>query len=228
MRSDVNGGKQAMTADGRTLSAQIHDAILEMIIDAGADSEKILLTERELVEKFGVSKAPVREALLRLCAEQVLNRIRRCGYVVVRLGEKSGRDNLAVRQILELSSLEMCFDAFTPERIREIEANLKTSCEGLKGNPTVWQLWQANLDFHCDLIATSGNRYLVKHLKNCIEVERRFYAQNHYTAANRFVSIFHPEPHERILDAIRKGDRALALQTLKMDISGDPLVCASR
>ena len=213
-----------MTAAARTLSAQIHDAILEMIIDAGADSEKILFTERELVEKFGVSKAPVREALLRLCAEEVLSSIPRCGYVVVRLGEKSGRDNLAVRQILELSSLDLYFDAFTPERIREIEAHLKTCCEGLEENPTVWQVWQANLDFHCDLIATSGNRYLVKHLKNCIEVERRFYAQNHYSAENQFVSIFHPEPHEMILDAIRKGDRALALETLKKDISDDPLI----
>ncbi len=217
-----------MTAAARTLSAQIHDDILEMIIDAGADSEKILFTERELVERFGVSKAPVREALLRLCAEDVLNSIPRCGYVVVRLGEKSGRDNLAVRQILELSSLELYFDAFTPERLREIEARLKTSVKGLEGNPTVWQVWQANIDFHCDLIATSGNRYLVKHLKNCIEVERRFYAQNHYSAENQFEAIFCPEPHERILDAIRKGDRALALKTLEGDISDNPLVRAPR
>lgn len=213
-----------MAATAKTLSAQIHDAILEMIIDAGTDSEKILLTERELVEKFGVSKAPVREALLRLCAEDVLSSIPRCGYVVVRLGEKSGRDNLAVRQILELSSLDMYFDAFTPERIREIEEHLKVSIKGLEENPTIWQVWQANLDFHCDLIATSGNHYMEKHLKNCLEVERRFYAQNHYIAANRFISVFHPEPHEKILDAIRRGDRALALQTLKTDISDDPLV----
>ncbi len=217
-----------MTATTKTLSAQIHDAILEMIIDAGTDSEKILLTERELVERFGVSKAPVREALLRLCAEEVLSSIPRCGYVVVRLGEKSGRDNLAVRQILELSALDLYFDAFTPERIREIEAHLRTSVQGLEENPTVWQVWQANLDFHCDLIATSGNQYLVKHLKNCLEVERRFYAQNHFIAANRFVSTFHPEPHEKILDAIRQGDRALALQTLKTDISDDPLVRVPR
>jgi len=213
-----------MAAAAKTLSSQIHDAILEMIIDAGADSEKMLLTERELVERFGVSKAPVREALLRLCAEDVLSSIPRCGYVVVRLGEKSGRDNLAVRQMLELSSLDMYFDAFTPERIGEMEEHLKASIQGLEENPTIWQVWQANLAFHCDLIATSGNRYLVKHLKNCLEVERRFYAQNHYIAANRFVSTFHPEPHEKILDAIRKGDRSLALQALKTDISDDPLV----
>lgn len=217
-----------MTIAGKTLSAQIHDDILEMIIDAGSESEKILLTERELVEKFGVSKAPVREALQRLCAEDVLNSIPRCGYVVVRLGEKSGRDNLAVRQILELSSLEMYFDAFTPERVREIELHLQSSVKDLGGNPKIWKVWRANLDFHCDLIATYGNPYLVKHLKNCIDVECRFYAQNHYLAENRFLSVFHPEPHEEILNAIRRGDRELALATLKRDISDDPLVRVHR
>lgn len=69
-----------MKAENKTLSAQVHDAILEMIIDSGSDSDNMLLTERELVERFGVSKAPVREALLRLCTEEVLSSIPRCGY----------------------------------------------------------------------------------------------------------------------------------------------------
>ena len=60
----------------------------------------MLLTERELVERFQVSKAPIREALLRLCNEEVLTSIPRCGYVVVRIGDRSGRDNLQVRGIL--------------------------------------------------------------------------------------------------------------------------------
>lgn len=212
-----------MKAGTTTLSAQIHDSILEMIIDAGAESENMLLTERELVEKFGVSKAPVREALLRLCAEEVLTSIPRCGYVVVRLGEKSGRDNLAVRQILELSSLDRYFDSFTPEMIDNIEAKLAETRARLKDDPSIWEIWSANIEFHCDLIAASGNAYLVKHLKNCIEVERRFYAQNHYLASQKFASAFFPEAHEKILEAIRQGDRVLALKRLQHDISSGPL-----
>ena len=87
------------TDGAKTLSAQIHDSILEMVIDSGAASEELLLTESELVDRFGVSKAPVREALLRLCSEDVLKSIPRCGYVVVRLGKKSGKDNLIVRRM---------------------------------------------------------------------------------------------------------------------------------
>lgn len=212
-----------MKSGTTTLAAQIHDSILEMIIDAGVESENLLLTERELVEKFGVSKAPVREALLRLCAEEVLTSIPRCGYVVVRLGEKSGRDNLAVRQILELSALDRYFDNFTPEMIDSIEAKLAETRARLQDDPSIWEIWSANIEFHCDLIAVSGNEYMVKHLKNCIEVERRFYAQNHYLTAKQFASVFCPEAHEQILAAIRQGDRVLALNRLQFDISSGPL-----
>lgn len=41
---------------------------------------------------------------------------------------------------------------------------------------------QATMEFHCDLIAASSNPYLVKHLRNCMDVEHRFYAQNHHMA----------------------------------------------
>jgi len=211
-----------MKSEGKTLSAQVHDKILEMIIDEGAASENLLLTERELVEKFGVSKAPVREALLRLCAEEVLTSIPRCGYVVVRLGEKAGQDNLAVRQMLELSSLDRYFDAFTPEKIDSIQQRLCLARQNLGDDPTIWQVWQCNLDFHCDLIAVSDNPYLVKHLRNCMDVERRFYAQHHFLAQKRFISDFHPEAHELILNAISSGDRALALQRLRCDTSEGP------
>ena len=163
-----------MKPETKTLSAQVHDAILEMIIDAGVESENMLLTERELVERFGVSKAPVREALLRLCAEEVLTSIPRCGYVVVRVGEKSGRDNRVVRQMLELQSLSRYFDYYTPQRLDELEASLQQAMLICRQDSSIWTLWQTNTDFHCALIATTGNPYLVKHLRNCIDVEGRF------------------------------------------------------
>ncbi len=209
-----------MTKDGQTLSAMLHDDILEMIIDSGAESENMLLTERELVEKFNVSKAPVREALLKLCSEDVLKSIPRCGYVVVRLGEKSGQDNLAVRLMLELSSMEQYFDAFTPQRIQLIDRKLLLANEAMKGGTDIWKVWQCNMEFHCALIDVSNNPYLVKHLTECIEVERRFYAQNHWRSAKRFEIMFAPQPHENIMNAIKEKDKALAISLLREDIIG--------
>lgn len=207
-----------MKNENRSLSAQIHDSILEMIIDAGAASENQLLTESALVEKFGVSKAPVREALLRLCAEDVLTSIPRCGYVVVRLGEKSGRDNLVVRTMLETASLEQYFHLFTPQKVDEIAQKLIEARRICQADNSIWTIWRQNMAFHCDLISISNNAYLVQHLTRCIEVERRYYAQNQFDANRGFETTFCPEAHEAILEAIRSGNKELALRRLRSDI----------
>ena len=206
------------TDGARTLSARIHDSILELVIDSGGSSEGLLLTESELVERFGVSKAPIREALLRLCAEEVLKSIPRCGYVVVQLGEKSGRENLEVRKLLELSTLDRYFDRFTPKKLDEIARRLDANREQYKHEATIWQIWQANLEFHCDLISVSENRYLVKHLEKCMDVERRYYAQNQYNREKQFLQKFVPEAHENILKAIRDGKKDKAMKLLDFDI----------
>ena len=206
------------TDGAKTLSAQIHDSILEMVIDSGAASEELLLTESELVDRFGVSKAPVREALLRLCSEDVLKSIPRCGYVVVRLGKKSGKDNLIVRRMLELNSLNQYFDLFTKEKVDEIAGHLNEKREQYGQEATIWQIWQANLEFHCDLISVSENRYLVRHLEKCMEVERRYYAQNIYNREKHFRQQFFPEAHENILKAIREGKKDKAMKLLDFDI----------
>ena len=52
------------------LSEKIHDEILEMIIKNATD-EDMVLNEGRLMEVFQVSKAPVREALIKLCGRCV-------------------------------------------------------------------------------------------------------------------------------------------------------------
>ena len=210
-----------MISEEKTLSSKIHDRILEIVIETGVSSEELLLTEGELVERFGVSKAPVREALQRLCGEGVLKSIPRCGYVIVRLGEKHWRDNLYVRKLLELTSLRENFDRFTPEILREFDARLENNQRLCEQELTVWQIWRANREFHCDLISVSGNQELREHLLRCLDVEERFYAQNHFSPDRKFIPRYTPESHRNILLAIERHDLENALGRLEQDITGD-------
>ena len=61
------------------LKAQIYTKIFEDIIRGEYGPEDVL-REKALVEKFHVSKSPVREALIELCKEGVLRSIPRYGY----------------------------------------------------------------------------------------------------------------------------------------------------
>ncbi len=209
----VNGMKKS-----KTLTTKVHDAILEKIINAGNESEHMLLTERELVEEYNVSKAPVREALLMLCSEGVLNSIPRCGYVVTRVGEKTGDDNRFVRALLEINALDACFDQITGEDIAQLRECLKDAEEACSSNTDVWTVWEYNQEFHCLLIGIKGNQQLVEHLRKCLDVDKHFMAQNHWKTVKNFKTVFHPEVHAAIVDAIESGNKKTALRLLKRDI----------
>ncbi len=203
-----------------TLTTKVHDAILEKIINAGNETEHMLLTERELVEEYNVSKAPVREALLRLCSEGVLSSIPRCGYVVKRIGEKTGEDNRFVREILEMSALEANFDQIDEEDITKLRECLRDAGEKCSRNSDVWTVWECNQDFHCLLIGLKGNEQLVEHLRKCLDLSKHFMAQNHWKIVKNFNTVFHPEEHEAIVDAIESKNKKTAMRLLRRDITG--------
>ena len=59
-----------------TIKSRIVEAVIQDIID-GRDSSNDIITEKELIERFNVSKSPVRDALMELCANEVLKNIPR-------------------------------------------------------------------------------------------------------------------------------------------------------
>ena len=87
------------------LSEKIHDEILKMIIKNATD-EDMVLNEGRLMEVFQVSKAPVREALIKLCAEGVLQSVPRYGYLVIKSQEKDRQEVVRMRILLEKEALK--------------------------------------------------------------------------------------------------------------------------
>ena len=79
-----------------SLTDKIHDQILEMIVKNPSEGDQVL-NEKRLMELFGVSKAPVREALIKLCSEGVLRSVPRFGYIVNHMSEKDSRDVMESR-----------------------------------------------------------------------------------------------------------------------------------
>ena len=64
-----------------TLKERVYRGIYEAVTNGEYKSNDIL-TENQMIEKFGVSKSPVREALVELCKDGVLINIPRMGYQV--------------------------------------------------------------------------------------------------------------------------------------------------
>ena len=104
-----------------SLKETIYNAILEDIIALEYRPGEIL-NEKTLIEKYSCSKSPVREALLALCADNVLRNIPRYGYEVVRLTMEDIHEMIQFRYILESGILQLRISRFTPSQIERLEA----------------------------------------------------------------------------------------------------------
>ncbi|WP_418668271.1 GntR family transcriptional regulator, partial [Allofournierella sp.] len=62
-----------------TLTEQVYERVYEDVVN-GVFVNGQVITENMLIQRYHVSKSPVREALVSLCDEQVLQSIPRTGY----------------------------------------------------------------------------------------------------------------------------------------------------
>ncbi|MEV5610939.1 GntR family transcriptional regulator [Streptomyces sp. NPDC052225] len=129
-------------------------------IHAGTYPPDSRLRERELAEALGVSRVPVREALLRLATE---------GLVVLEPRRGARVRRLTLRDVEELFDLRLSLEVFAARRAAELVARgaghdgLRAVLDAaesatLRGDAAA--IAAANTAFHAELINLPGNRLL--------------------------------------------------------------------
>lgn len=199
-----------------TLVDVIHDQILEVIIRENVTEESVF-TEGRLVQQFDVSKATVREALVRLCNESILRSIPRYGYVIAHFGEKEAQDILEFRQMIEPTALVKCFVKISKQQYASLEELLNR--HNGEETKSVWDIWRKNIEFHCLLISFSDNHLYPDLLQRVMQQQALFFAQNRWKSERTFKDRLYAEAHNDILFAIRDNDQDRALESLRNDIS---------
>ncbi len=199
------------------LSEKIHDEILEMIIKNTTD-EEMVLNEGRLMEVFQVSKAPVREALIKLCAEGVLQSVPRYGYLVIRQQEKDRREVTRMRVLLELEALKEGYEEIIQYHLPELLQQIDET-DGNKKLDDVWAVWEDNCEFHLQLASYSRNRLLLRYLQETMDRQKRIYAQQAWESQKTLKATFHDDAHKRIWQELSNHNLEQALQCLEKDIS---------
>ncbi len=177
-----------------------------------------IISEKQLTERFGVSKSPVREALVELCSQGVLKSIPRQGYAVVRLSERNIRDILALRTMVECGCLTESFDDITPTQICRLESIVENEFLFLTRSDSK-DYWSGTMNFHLTLASFSENEYIYGQLRTALNTSMRAYLQL-YPERWRDGSFMQPSAlHLEIVRSIRDGDREAAIEFLRKDIS---------
>ena len=118
-----------------------------------------LIVEAQIGARFGVSKTPAREALLRLSEMGFVTVIPGKGYTVTELSWRQIKDLFEVRLLLECSAIELAAARATAA---DIEALKSVAVLPRRPSMTVEGLLDANLQFHCTIWKTTRNERIVE------------------------------------------------------------------
>lgn len=196
-----------------SLKAIIYDGIFEDIVRGEYHAGEIL-NESRMVEKFGYSRAPVREALAALCSDGILKNLPRYGYEVLPITTGDIENMLQFRRILEGGLIERYWQNISPEDFAELRALAERCC---RGGDSIWEHWETNTQFHIKLCAAAGNGYALDVLQQTMTRLKCAYGQHYFQKWDlAYPSDMHY--HMDMLDALERGDVPEALRQLERDL----------
>ena len=197
----------------KSIKSQVYDAILSDIINNEFPSD-IYLTEKALMEKYQVSRSPVREALVQLQSDRLIASVPRHGYLVCRPDLKELCDIVVFRTMLECGFLSQYHHLITPEQVQ----SLRQLCyeHGQTSDRNFITLWKANTAFHAELFSYYGNQFALTALLDAIDRQVIYYIE----IRDRFS--LSTDLHLAILDYLEKKEIKTALAVLQADIERLP------
>ncbi|MEY8356674.1 GntR family transcriptional regulator [Lachnospiraceae bacterium 54-53] len=199
----------------QNLKEIVYNEILKSIYSSEYNPDKII-TESELIQRFGYSKSPIRDALVSLCHEGVLKSIPRYGYEVVLLTTQDILYIQEYRKAIETTFLRLGFSNITSQDIVQLE-ELDSLCRKENGN--LMERWLNNVNFHTALISFAKNPFVCGELRHCMGVLGRAYAQLHWNKWNRFSILNDMKNHALIINCLKNNDIDQAAAYLENDLN---------
>ena len=183
----------------------LRSAIMSM--DIYGSDEAPRLDERRLAEELGVSRTPIREALLRLAQEGLVELIPRKGAYVARKNKQEILEMISVWAALESMAARLATKVASDEEISELR-KLFVTFEGEHGpRAHIDEYSDTNIRFHQAIISLSKSD-LLKQMTDSLFVHMRAIRARTITERDRADrSII---DHLHIIEAIEARDTELA------------------
>lgn len=188
----------------------IKEAVLDRRYEGGT-----LLTEGDLAEAVGVSRTPVREALLRLEVEGLIKLYPKKGALVLAVSAQEISDVVETRLLVEEFAARKAVPA-PPRLIARLEQLLEEQRELAEAGDLA-AVSVKDRCFHAEIVKNAGN-----------EILSRLYDQLRDRQLRMGVAVMEAHPgriaaniteHGELLDAIRAGDAEGAAQVVRRHVS---------
>lgn len=199
----------------KTLSQKVYETIIDYII-TGKFDQNTVISENELVEKLGVSRSPVREALVRLCNNDILYSIPRFGYRLKISDHKYLEEIIRFRLIMETAYLDKYFDRLTKVDINSIEEKIVTMNKDEFTTPS--EYWEKTSLFHIELAYSYRDQYFYDMLKQVLDKQWITFSMLYWNNWSSVVDSKLINNHIEIIKAIKAGNKEETMNMLIRDI----------
>lgn len=185
-----------------TLSEKVYYEI-KRDVNSLAFSSNEFINENAMAKRYNVSKAPVREALHRLCREGILISYPRKGYLIATMSEKEYKQIQYLRYVNECVVLEILAEKATREEILAIYQSISQEMDVM-----------SNSSFHQKLADSTGNKVLAEIVEKLLGMVSRNLTLLYSLKKGSSVVNYHRE----ITSALMEQDIDLAKAYLKKDL----------
>jgi len=204
----------AQAGEGITRKEEAYRRILEIVLKGDFEGSACL-NEQKLAETFGMSRAPVREALQTLCSERILTNVPRLGYRVVPISVRETLEAIDVRLLLEIESARRACRNRSETALAKLDAIIAQE-QKISDDEDDIHSWIMQGDLvHRSIAEMSRNTVLTQTIVSLIDLLRRASIQLLLEGKEKPAGIHY---HLRILEAVRRGDEKEAEDLLRKDI----------
>lgn len=194
----------------RQITRALRQAIVVMQISPGE-----MLSEQDLAQRFGVSRSPVREALIKLSEAGLVRVLPQRGTQVVKISRAGVEDARFIREAVECAVVRDAALKVTPVMLAALNASLTRQRRLQRSAPTE-DFLALDEEFHRLLAETAGRLAAWRMIEDIKPQMDRVRFLDMTKALPRHAVI---AQHTLIVDAIKAGDPAAAEQAMRQHLS---------
>ncbi len=182
------------------LRDQVANALRAALI-AGELRPGVIYSAPALASELGVSATPVREAMLDLVREGLVEAVRNKGFRVTEMTEQDLDEFTEIRTMLEVPVVGRVTATATAEQLEALRAPARQIVAAARAHDVLAYV-EADHRFHLELLALAGNRHLVTVVSD-LRKRSRLFGLAGLNEAGRLVAS--AEEHVELLDLMVAG-----------------------
>lgn len=193
-----------------TLQNQAYERIKALLISGQLEFDEVY-SANHFAEILGVSRTPVREALLQLTAEGFFVSLRGRGFKIKEFSGKEIQDFFETRKMIEAYVIEQVVDKVDAEDLKPLDESLEQMIHGQIKSET-YDFLEADKSFHMNLIHRYENSLLESIMGN-IRDFISILGQKALASPGRVQQVI--QEHQDILEALHRRDKMAAVSAVK-------------